>query len=245
MTIAGAMVEDRSGDQPVPWIRRAQFAEIHSALSKLVSRRRAVVGGLAVVVVGLVVVVAILMRPRPVPAPELSLPKAGTPDSRSRTIPPDGAVANGGTEAAAVAVVDAAGAVLHPGLVRVPEGSRVADVVAAAGGATPDGDLDQLNLAAKVGDGDRVRVPRKGETSPSGSGVGSAGLSTGGSPAPVDLNTATPDQLDALPGVGPATAAAILGYRRQHGRFRSVQDLLQIAGIGPAKLDRLRPLLRV
>ena len=124
----------------------------------------------------------------------------------------------------------------------------MADVVEAAGGPSPDADLDQLNLAAKVGDGDRVYVPRRGEALPAQASTPGAGPVAAGGPAgagPVDLNTATAEQLEALPGVGPATAAAILDYRREHGRFRSVDELLDVRGIGEAKLAALRPKVRV
>ena len=117
-------------------------------------------------------------------------------------------------------------------------GARVADAVGAAGGTTPDADLDPLNLAARLSDGDRVFVPRKGQTPPPVLGPGPAGDGSTSS-GPVNLNTATPEQLEALSGVGPATAHAIITWRQQHGRFRSVQDLLQVRGIGPAKLEAL------
>jgi competence protein ComEA len=135
-------------------------------------------------------------------------------------------------------IVHAAGAVTHPGVYRVPGGSRVNDVVNAAGGPAADADLDQLDLAAKVGDGDRVYVPRRGEAAPPvAGGTGAAG--------PLDLNRATVEQLDALPGVGPATARSIVDWRTRRGRFRSVQELLDVPGIGPSKLDRLRALVVV
>jgi competence protein ComEA len=142
-------------------------------------------------------------------------------------------------------VVHAAGAVAQAGVYRLSAGARVADVLDAAGGPTPDADLDQLNLAATVADGDRVYVPRRGEAPPvalsPGAGAG-AGSAAG---QPVNLNSATAEQLDALVGIGPATARAILDWRQQHGRFRRVDDLLNVRGIGPAKLDALRSQLRV
>jgi competence protein ComEA len=154
-----------------------------------------------------------------------------------------------------VVTVHAAGQVAAPGVYSVPAGSRVADLVTAAGGLLPEADVDRLNLAARVVDGTRVYIPRKGESPPTeapvgdpggaadaGSGAGSAG----GAPAgPVDLNTATAAQLDTLPGVGPATANAILTYRTRNGRFKSVTELLEVPGIGPAKLEAIRPLVVV
>ena len=139
--------------------------------------------------------------------------------------------------------VHAAGAVAQPGVVMVPGGSRVTDVVAAAGGPAADADLDQINLAALVTDGERVYVPRKGETVlTSGGGGGAVGAASDGI---VNLNDADQTALETLPGVGPATAQAILDYRTQHGKFRSVDDLLNVRGIGPAKLSQIKPHARV
>ncbi|HEY6533914.1 MAG TPA: ComEA family DNA-binding protein [Acidimicrobiales bacterium] len=149
-------------------------------------------------------------------------------------------------------VVHAAGAVARPGLQRLAPGARVADLLDAAGGPAPDADLDRLNLAAPLADGQRLYVPRVGESAPapvSPEGGGGAGGGSGGSggtaapTGPVDLNTATAEELDALPGVGPATAAAIIDHRERNGRFGSVDDLLDVRGIGPAKLEGLRDLV--
>jgi len=141
-------------------------------------------------------------------------------------------------------VVQAAGAVQHPGLYRLPPASRVDDLVTAAGGLAADADPDRLNLAALLSDGQKIYVPRVGEPLPS---EGATSVPGDGSTTsqPLDLNQATLPQLDALPGIGPATAQAILDYRAQHGRFRSVDDLLNVRGIGDAKLEQLRPLVRV
>jgi competence protein ComEA len=133
--------------------------------------------------------------------------------------------------------VDVVGAVRRPGLYRLPDGSRVADAVSRAGGATRKADLSLVNLAAPLADGLQVVVPRR----QSGS-AGAPGGST--TPAgPVHLNTATLEQLDALPGVGPVTAQKILDYRQKNGAFTSVDDLDAIPGIGPARLDTLRDLV--
>lgn len=139
-------------------------------------------------------------------------------------------------------VVHVAGAVERPGLVDVEPGARVADVVAAAGGPTADADLDRINLALPVSDADHVHVPAVGEpvvaleTSTTG-GVGATG--------PLDINRADEAALDELPGVGPATAAAIVAHRDEHGPFTSVTSLQEVPGIGPAKLERLRDLVRI
>ncbi len=147
-------------------------------------------------------------------------------------------------------IVQAAGAVMHPGVYHLAIGSRVADLVAAAGGLAPEADGDRVNLASPLADGARVYLPRQGESIPPGpvsDGGGGGGAAAGPSTTapPVDLNTATAEQLDTLPGVGPATAAAIIDYRQRHGPFRSIGDLAQVRGIGEAKLAQLRDLVRV
>jgi competence protein ComEA len=136
-------------------------------------------------------------------------------------------------------VVDVEGAVRRPGLVRLPSGSRVADAVARAGGPTRHADRSGVNLAAPVSDGQQVVVPRAGAA---GGGVPTA---AGGAAAsgPVSLSSATAEQLDALPGVGPVTAQKIVDYRTEHGAFHSVDELDAIPGIGPARLADLRGLV--
>jgi competence protein ComEA len=142
-------------------------------------------------------------------------------------------------EAAAPAalVVHVVGAVHRPGLYRLREGSRIADAVRRAGGATKRADLSLVNLAAPVADGVQVVVPRRvaaGAAAAAGSAQAPAG--------PVHLNTATLEQLDELPGVGPATAQKILDFRQEHGAFTSVDELDAVPGIGPARLEQLREL---
>jgi competence protein ComEA len=139
-------------------------------------------------------------------------------------------------------VVHVVGGVRRPGLYRLPQGSRIADAVARAGGPAPQADLELVNLAAKLADGVQVVVPRR---APPASATGAAAADTRGAAAagPVHLNTATLEQLDALPGVGPVTAQKILDYRQKHGAFSSVDDLDAIPGIGPARLEQLRDLV--
>ncbi len=146
----------------------------------------------------------------------------------------------GGTDAAAGSarlVVYVVGAVRHAGLVRLPEGARVADAVERAGGPTRRADLALVNLAAPVADGQQVVVPIR--TPPGAGGVGSAGPGA----SKVSLASATLEQLDELPGVGPVTAQKILDWRQTHGSFRSVDDLDAIPGIGPARIEQLRDLV--
>lgn len=127
--------------------------------------------------------------------------------------------------------VHVAGAVARPGLVVLPGGSRVADAVVAAGGALPAADLGAINLAAPLRDGDRIEVPLPGAAS---------GSTAGSGPGGVDLNRATAAELEALPGVGPVLAARIVAWREEHGPFTAVEDLLDVPGIGEAKLAELR-----
>jgi competence protein ComEA len=135
-------------------------------------------------------------------------------------------------------VVDVVGAVRRPGLYRLAQGSRIADALTRAGGATAKADLAQVNLAAPLADGEQVVVPRRGVAA-AAAGSGSAG----GAAAPVQLSTATLEQLDSLPGVGPVTAQKILDYRQKHGAFQSVDELDAVPGIGPKRLDQLHELV--
>jgi competence protein ComEA len=139
-------------------------------------------------------------------------------------------------EAAAPAalVVHVVGAVRRPGLYRLREGARIADAVARAGGATRRADVSLVNLAAPVADGAQVVVPRRG---PPTARSGASGEAAAG---PLHLNTATLEQLDELPGIGPSTAQKILDFREEHGAFTSVDELDAVPGIGPARLEQLR-----
>jgi competence protein ComEA len=154
-------------------------------------------------------------------------------------------------------VVHVAGAVAHPGVYALAPGARAHDAVLAAGGATPDADLSMVNLAAPLDDASQVYVPRRGEgarrappSAPSREprGVtpppGAASPDATGAAAPLDVNTASAAALEALPGIGPRTAAAIVAHRDRHGPFASVDALLDVRGIGPSTLAELRPHLR-
>jgi competence protein ComEA len=134
-------------------------------------------------------------------------------------------------------VVDVAGRVRRPGLVTLPMGSRVADALRAAGGAKPGTDLTTLNLARKLVDGEQIVVGVPGAAPVAGAPPGPA--------TPLDLNTATAEQLDGLPGVGPVLAQRIVDWRTAHGGFTSVAQLRQVTGIGDSKFADLQPLVRV
>jgi competence protein ComEA len=150
-------------------------------------------------------------------------------------------------------VVHVVGAVRRPGLYRLREGARVADAVSRAGGATRGAELAALNLAAPLVDGVQVLVPRRlvaaggagstsGDLSAEALAGGAAGA-TGALGPKLSLSSATADQLDELPGVGPITAQKILDYRAEHGPFRSVDDLDAVPGIGPTRIEQLRDLV--
>ena len=164
-----------------------------------------------------------------------------------------GAVGSPGMAAGATLAVDVVGRVRHPGLVRLAQGSRVVDAIEAAGGTTAGAELEAVNLARKVVDGEQIRIPRHGEAPPA---AGGAAPATGAAPAagdpggagqpgvPIDLNTATAEQLDTLPGIGEVTANQIIAYRTEHP-FRSVDDLRQVPGIGDRRFDLLKDLVTV
>jgi competence protein ComEA len=139
-------------------------------------------------------------------------------------------------------VVHVVGAVRRPGLYRLADGARVDDALRRAGGATRRADLSLVNLAAPVSDGSQIVVPKRAPLVPSGSSAAS-GAGVAPTAGPVHLNTATVEQLDELPGIGPVTAQKIIDYREQHGAFSSVDDLDAIPGIGPARLEQLRELV--
>jgi competence protein ComEA len=143
--------------------------------------------------------------------------------------------------AATAALVHVAGAVRHPGVYRLHDGDRVKDAVERAGGARAGADVNAINLAAKVADGQQVVVPRRAAAPPAAGDAGVAeGAAGAASQPPVSLNSASAAQLDTLDGVGPATAQKILDWRREHGGFRSIDDLGEVPGIGPKRMAALR-----
>jgi len=163
--------------------------------------------------------------------------------------------ATGSPTAASVVLVHVVGQVRRPGVVRLAAGSRVLDAVDAAGGAKSSADLNHLNLARVVADGEQIAVPKPGEAVPAagaagipGAGTGAAGGPAGADGGPVvlvDLNTADAAALDTLPGVGPVLSQRILDWRTQHGRFSSVDELGEVSGIGDKLLAQIGPKVRV
>jgi competence protein ComEA len=149
-------------------------------------------------------------------------------------------------------VVHVSGAVKRAGVYRLAPDSRVADAIEQAGGATEHADLDALNLAEPIQDGQKIHVPRKGEVERAYNRerlaarerlAGRAAAAT--TQFPINLNTATADQLEAIPGIGPVLAQRIIEYRQTHGRFQSVDELLEVRGIGPKRLESMRPYVTV
>jgi competence protein ComEA len=175
---------------------------------------------IAVAVVAALAAGALYLRARPQPVEVPSRVAAGQP------------LVSTSPSAAAEVVVDVAGRVAHPGVVTLPLGSRVGDALRAAGGALPGVDLSSLNLARKLVDGEQVLV---GVVPPPGA---VAGAPAGG--GLVNLNSATAEQLESLPGVGPVLAQRIVDWRQTHGGFRSVEQLREVSGIGAAKYADLK-----
>ena len=207
----------------------------------VVPSRKAVAGLAGLLVAALVLALGLtwLQRPSESPAPSV---RRSVPASAALSLPPSATPSSG-------VVVHVVGAVRRPGLVELAGGSRVDDAVAAAGGATHKADLGSVNLARVLVDGEQIVVLRKGEAGASGAtGPSTGGTALSGRPVdlnPVDLNAATIEQLDGLPGVGPVLAKRIIDWRAAHGRFSSVDELTQVPGIGERTLADLRPLVHV
>ncbi|SNT27644.1 ComEA family DNA-binding protein [Actinacidiphila glaucinigra] len=181
-------------------------------------------------------------RPRTVAVPPVAaaLPAAEAPAAARTSAAAGPRAPSPAPGAKPVLVVDVAGKVKVPGLRRLPAGSRVADAVAAAGGALPGADTSALNLARPLADGEQIVVGRP--VPPPVAGVpGVAGVA--GASGPVSLSTATAEQLDALPGVGPVLARHIIDYRGRHGGFTSVEQLRDVNGIGDRRFSDLKPLV--
>ena len=134
------------------------------------------------------------------------------------------------------------GAVARPGVYSLAKGARVVDAVTAAGGPTSDAALDAVNLAARLDDGQKVHILTRREVQ---AGIASGGSSGYGPPPRVNLNTASTQQLETLPGIGPSLAAAIIDYRRRVGAFRKPEDLMKVGGIGSKTFARIKDLITV
>ena len=195
--------------------------------------------------------VAWWMLRTPVVPTESRLPLAARAEAAQvvASAPPSGPPPPSSAPAATSAVViHVTGAVRAPGVYELQPGQRVADAIVAAGGALADADADALNLAAPVADGDRIAVPTAGESSALGGevdiGHSHAGATAGAAGgAPIDINAAGVAELETLPGIGPATAAAIVDHREQHGPYATIDDLEAVRGIGPARIDAIRDLI--
>lgn len=200
-------------------------------------------------VLAILVTVFSLIRQQPPPVASANLPPVQMVSSAVPTPEPN--------VAAGPVVVSVVGLVHKPGLVTLQPGARIADALDAAGGPLDGADLIGLNMARRIGDGEQIVVgidAPPGQPTTMGSSVagaapaspsdGAPARASGAPSGPVDLNTATVEDLDALPGVGPVTAEAIVAWRAAHGRFDSVDQLGDVDGIGPARLEKLRELVR-
>jgi competence protein ComEA len=202
-------------------------------LEALAGRRRQSALALLVVLGAVVAGVALWSRG----APTTVAPPALSP-ARSSPVGPPGAAGPG--SAGRTTLVHVAGAVRRPGLYKMASNARVADAVRAAGGPTRRADLDALNLAEPLVDGTKVEVLRRGEVAPPGAGATPA-LEGAAPAALIPLNSADQAALESIPEVGPVTALAILEYRAEIGAFSSIDQLLEVSGIGPATLEAIRP----
>lgn len=219
---------------------------------------RAGAAGLAIVAaLAVLITVFTMMRDRPAPVMSAKLPPVEKASTTRSSTAPAGGQPPGPDRPVVVSVV---GLVHTPGLVTLAPGARIADALQAAGGPVNGADTIGLNMARPLDDGEQIVVglaPAAGQPTSLGSSVAAGSTATSKPPAPgsgsgkpkagsaVDLNTATVQELDALPGVGPVTAAAIVTWRQTNGKFTSVDQLADVDGIGPARLERLRALVRV
>lgn len=215
---------------------RPQHAEEpRRSLRARITRRHVTVAGLLLLVACAVAGWSVL-RARATPVPAVAPPVLAAPTVAATTPTPKPRV-----------TVHVVGAVASPGMVSLPEGARVADAIASAGGMRGDADPGELNLAEPVADGAQVKVGTaaapggevRGAAAPGGGGA------AGGTGPKVDLNTATAAQLEQLPGVGPVTAQRIVAWREQHGRFSRVEELQEVDGIGPKTFAQLAGSVRV
>jgi len=248
MLRAGSLARAALTDRIPPSLRAARFAPA----------RRAVVG-LLLVLLAVAVVLGVRLAIASAAAKPVPVAAVGAVGSASgASVPADPALGPGDsptsaaatpttTASSSVLVVDVAGRVRHPRVVRLANGSRVQDALKAAGGALPGSDLVGLNLAQLLSDGEQVVVAAKGASSSVNGGSGGAAAASPGAGAgvPVNLNTADVTALDGLPGVGPVLAQRILDWRTAHGHFSSIDELDEVSGIGDKLMAEIRPHVRV
>ena len=200
---------------------------------------RGELAGLAIVVVATLLGAGLwYMRslPRPV---DIAAPA----DAASPVVSPASGPTGASVTPAAI-IVDVAGWVREPGVYQFASGDRVIDAIDRAGGPRKDADLTTLNLAAPLTDGTQIVVPKPGSTTSGDPGFSGTGSPTGGITL-ININSAGETELEELPGVGPVTAAAIIDYRTQNGPFATVDDLIDVTGIGPSTLEQIRPFATV
>ncbi|MBS4727170.1 ComEA family DNA-binding protein [Mycobacterium sp. SM1] len=249
---------DDSPDSLLPrWLPEASSSPGWFAKVRADPGRAGVVALAGIAAIAVLVTVLTVMRQPSAPVVSAKLPAVEAVSSVSR-----GPAASPSATPGQPVVVSVVGLVHRPGLVTLAPGARIADALAAAGGTIDGADTIGLNMARQLGDGEQIVVglsPAPGQPKVLGSsvtggsatsGIPPASSRTANSPAPkpgevIDLNTATVQQLDALPGVGPVTAAAIVAWRDANGKFTSVDQLADVDGIGPGRLEKLRPHVRV
>jgi len=253
-------VSDDSDDDPnslLPrWLPEASSGAGWAARMRADPGRAGAIALAVVAALAVLVTVFTLVRDRPAPVTSAKLPPVERVSGTSGAGPRSSA-SPGPDRPVVVSVV---GLVRTPGLVTLAPGARIADALQAAGGPVDGADTIGLNMARQLTDGEQIVVgltAASGQPTALGSSVSSGpagapvppaapGTSVKAKPGGVlDLNTATAEQLDDLPGVGPVTAAAIVAWRQHNGRFTNVDQLADVDGIGPARLDKLRPLVRV
>jgi competence protein ComEA len=211
-----------------------------SIRERLDSLSRGELAGLVVVVIATLLGAGLwYMRslPRPV---DIAAPA----DAVSPVVSNVTGAAGTGSPSPVTIIVDVAGWVRRPGVYEFASGDRVIDAVNRAGGARNGADLTTLNLAAPLTDGTQIVIPKPGATAPGGTDPSGTGTSSGGTTL-ISINTASEIELEDLPGVGPVTAAAIIDYRTQNGPFTTVDDLIDVSGIGPSTLEQIRPFATV
>ena len=233
---------------PRPGGRRASSA-VAAAVSSALDRVRLIgparVAASSVTIAAVVAGTYWLVRPPALPT-EASLPYAAATSSEAPLAVTTLVTASTVEDRLAGEItVHVAGAVRAPGVYALPAAARAIDAVHAAGGLAADADADRINLAASLADGQRVYVPRRGEDDPLAVDPSLAANGSAAPAGPVNINSATAAELETLPGIGPTTAAAIIAHRNLHGPFAAVDELGDVAGIGPAKLAALLGLVTV